>query len=340
MKLTSSFAKVILFFLLFSIAITFSIYWHNNFIKVRTSEIPITDLPPEFEGFTIVHITDLHGSEFGNGQIRIKKALKNKKIDAIALTGDYIDKTKPDVEPVVDLLAALPQGVPKAFVLGNSDIWSPKDPTGQYQTLLESVLTKDCTDVSIKPAVVNRGKVKLVFSDTLYFDDQPEAIDIIQNANIKIALTHIQPSTLNIKKWETDYNKRKMEIFDPDDPNVIGEPETDWPDIFPVDFDLLLAGHTHAGQVRVPVIGALYAPGLGFFPKANKVYGLSYAYGRAQFVGAGLGATSTEGFMTGYAGRGESIVRWVRPYLERATSVRVFNPATIDILVLRAKKYP
>ncbi|MFZ3054463.1 MAG: metallophosphoesterase [Minisyncoccales bacterium] len=54
-------------------------------------------------------------------------------------------------------------------------------------------------------------------------------------------------------------------------------------------FDLVLSGHTHGGQARLPLIGAVYAPGQGFFPKHAK--GLYGAGGEKVYIDSGLGNT-------------------------------------------------
>lgn len=54
-------------------------------------------------------------------------------------------------------------------------------------------------------------------------------------------------------------------------------------------FDLVLSGHTHGGQVRLPLIGAIYAPGQGLFPKYDK--GLYKIENEEVYVDSGLGNT-------------------------------------------------
>lgn len=54
-------------------------------------------------------------------------------------------------------------------------------------------------------------------------------------------------------------------------------------------FDLVLSGHTHGGQVRLPFIGAVYAPGQGFFP--NHAKGLYKIENEKVYVDSGLGNT-------------------------------------------------
>jgi len=55
------------------------------------------------------------------------------------------------------------------------------------------------------------------------------------------------------------------------------------------DFNLVLSGHTHGGQVQLPFIGAIYAPGQGFFPKNAK--GLYKIENEEVYIDSGLGNT-------------------------------------------------
>ncbi len=57
----------------------------------------------------------------------------------------------------------------------------------------------------------------------------------------------------------------------------------------PDNFDLILSGHTHGGQARIPLIGAVYAPGQGLFPRYNK--GLFKIADSWLYIDSGLGNT-------------------------------------------------
>lgn len=92
---------------------------------VKAVRVPLPGLPPEFEGFRMAQVSDLHvgagiGRSYAQGVVQRVNALKP---DLIALTGDFIDGTVQDLAPEVAPLAALsaPQGV--YFVTGNHEYY-------------------------------------------------------------------------------------------------------------------------------------------------------------------------------------------------------------------------
>jgi predicted phosphodiesterase len=311
-----------------------SIYRDNHWVRVRTTRVPIANLPPQFEGYRILLVTDLHGKEFGQKQERIKRALQGVSFDAVALTGDYVDKARPEAIAIAALLDALPAGVPMGYVMGNADVWSPPDPTGRHASLVDSILAARGKAVMDEPVTIEREGARLVLCATAYSNTQTTALQVVDSASVRIALSHEQPATLDVDRTRRDYEDAVRSAAS--DPNQVGAFRP--PGTVFVDFDFVIAGHTHAGQVRLPFVGALWAPGLGWWPERSLVEGLHQAFGRAQFVGAGLGSTSAEGFFGGFEGRRTGIVGKLQALLEWAASRRIHNPATLDVLVLESAR--
>ena len=72
-------------FLLVSAKVVFDTY----FVQMERIEVPINLLPPAFDGWRILQISDLHGRRLSaDGQI--VKQIKAANPDVIVLTGDYV----------------------------------------------------------------------------------------------------------------------------------------------------------------------------------------------------------------------------------------------------------
>jgi len=81
-------------------------------------------VPPEFEGFRIVQISDLHNKRFGREQRRLLRAIRDAEPNLIVITGDMIDESTRGLEPVEELLAGIAGLAPIYYIDGNHDVRS------------------------------------------------------------------------------------------------------------------------------------------------------------------------------------------------------------------------
>lgn len=92
-------------------------------LSVTRLTLEFSGLPRGFDGFKIVQLSDLHGSEFGQDNARLIEAVAAEEPELIALTGDFLDEGEagrelPGVEALVRELVKL---APVYFVSGNHD---------------------------------------------------------------------------------------------------------------------------------------------------------------------------------------------------------------------------
>lgn len=238
--------KVIIVLSLLLIAIlAFSgwVIWSNSALELNKHIIKNEDLPKEFDGFRIAHISDLHNTEIGDNNEMLLQMIEQSEPDIIAITGDLIDSRNTDIEVALNFAENALKIAPCYYVTGNHEARIP-----QYDKL-----KKGLTDLGV--VVLEDSSVEL--------ERDGEKILII-GAN--------DPSS------ETDYlystEERTMQNFLKD----YKESEESFtlllshrPELFDVyaenNIDLVLAGHAHGGQIRLPFLGGLFAPDQGFLPE-------------------------------------------------------------------------
>ncbi len=107
-------------FLLGGAALVPYLYFQTKFIAVTRYTIPVNNLPANFHGFTILHLTDLHSKEYGDSQEKLLNLIKKQQFDMVAITGDMVVKNNPSLEPSLQLIRGL-KNIPVYFVPGNHD---------------------------------------------------------------------------------------------------------------------------------------------------------------------------------------------------------------------------
>ena len=95
----------------------------NQKLTLETEKVHVMGLDKAFEGFTILHISDLHASGLGDDLSQWKSLLNGKNYHAVVLSGDMVGQSGDD-EPLLTLihnLNTLREGVPIYFVAGDED---------------------------------------------------------------------------------------------------------------------------------------------------------------------------------------------------------------------------
>lgn len=238
--------------------------WQNNSITVSEYEYSNSKVPMDFKGFKIVHISDLHNKMFGEKQSKLLNLVEGLKPDIIVITGDLIDRRKFDLEIAMSFIGGAIEIAPVYFVSGNHEAWSGKYPEIKDRLLASGVIILDDTFAEIK---IGDDTIKLFGFADPGFDNRG-------NRNVKA-------NTEKLGKLVNDWS---------------GEEEfkvllTHRPELFEyytaTNLELIFAGHAHGGQFRIPLIGAIFAPDQGFFPKFTSG---NYEEGSStMFVSRGLG---------------------------------------------------
>lgn len=261
MKKLTTFQKAISALLL--IAVISWIVWGNTALQLNTYTILSDRLPKAFNGYRIAHISDLHNAEMGKDNGNLLVMLKEAKPDIIAITGDFIDSRNTDIEIALQFAEKAAHIAPCYYVTGNHEAIVPEyDEFRSGLTKLGIVVLEDeridleMNDETITLIGVNDPSFK--FDD--FFDDA----ELVMKNQLRELVKKDDGFTLLLS--------HRPELFD-----------------LYVDsgIDLVLSGHTHGGQFRLPFVGALVAPNQGLFPKYDA--GLYSAESTNMIVSRGIG---------------------------------------------------
>ncbi|MFV0441106.1 MAG: metallophosphoesterase [Lachnospirales bacterium] len=218
-------------------------------------------------GFKIALITDLHGCKYGYEQKNLITAIDEQNPDIVLLGGDIFDDVVP-YEYSEYLLKGIADKYECYYVTGNHEYWSydVDNILSYFDKYNIEVLHGESKIINLNGEEVNLCGVDDV-DVTKYYDNTVNAYEQIRNL-----------STVYGNGYYTILLSHRPELVD----------------IYKnSNFDLVLSGHAHGGQWRIPyLINGLFAPNQGFFPK--------YAGGRYDFdemvfiVSRGLATWSTK----------------------------------------------
>lgn len=228
-----------------------------------TERIKLELLKDSGSGVRIVLITDLHSCYYGKNQNSLIKRIDKEKPDIILMAGDIFDD-KIDDDNTKILIEDLVKKYPCYYVTGNHEYWSHRaDEMKEYmKSVGVHVLAGDCETVTINGSTLDICGIDDPYnlSEEEWVHQIDKAYSETDEAHVRILVTH---------------RPEKVEVYEK------------------YDFDLIVAGHAHAGQIRIPFLNkGVLAPDQGFMAEyVNGTYTLSN--GSIMEVSRGLAREST-----------------------------------------------
>ncbi len=236
-----------------------------EYLRIRRFEMPIKNLPPELDGLRIVQVSDTHYGPY-NSLSFLKKAVEEAnrlKGDLIVLTGDYVHRTPQAIEPGIHLLQDLRAPLGVVGVLGNHDHW-----LGSAQ----------CR------SMFHRLGVPLIDNDRVFLTrDGMEKTPNLDRCICVGGVGDLWTDEVSFAKAFKDAPEGVPRLLLSHNPDV-AEKITPRHQV-----NLMLSGHTHGGQVRLPFV----SPGRFAPTDYGEKYlgGLCHGPGCPVVVSRGVGVT-------------------------------------------------
>lgn len=212
---------------------------NNNWIVTTEYSVQSEQVPDAFAGKRIVQVSDLHNAEFGEQQRSLLDKVEAANPDAIFITGDLIDSNNYDLERSLAAVDGLVEMSEVYYVIGNHEVSSNR------------------LDDEIIPALEERG-VEVLRNRSVMWEQDGEAIQI----------AGIDDPLMDIYLHEEEFTRNSIAEAGLNDAFTLllaHRPEQ-LETYASEGIDVVFAGHAHGGQIRIPGLGGLFAPGQGWFP--------------------------------------------------------------------------
>lgn len=257
--------KIIIISIIFAVLAAISVWiaWGNSALMVNEISVTSDELPQSFSGYKIAQVSDLHNAQFGKDNEKLIEKLNECEPDIIVLTGDLIDSYHTNIDVSISFAEKAVQIAPTYFVTGNHE--ARIDGLSEFLKRLEDKGGTVLQNESVTLNNENESITLLGVSDPSFqadylFGDEKTVTDSAVS------------DLMNGTEGYTVLLSHRPEMFDVYVKNNV---------------DLVLTGHAHGGQFRLPFFGGLIAPGQGLFPKYDS--GLYTMNGTNMIVSRGIG---------------------------------------------------
>ena len=223
-----------IFLVFYTLIIIFCLY-SNYHLVVTQYEYVNSNIPENLDGYRIVQISDLHNQLFGLNQKYLIEKIKEQEPDIIVVTGDVVDNSHTSYKIAELFFKGAINIAPTFFISGNHEKWLSEKNEDKYNCFI-----KDIEDMGV-----------------VYLDDKAVKVNGLQLFGVADASLGSEFSQLFSEEAKDDDSVDILLAHEPGVINYYSESGV----------DLVLTGHNHGGQIRIPGKGGLISADFEFFPR-------------------------------------------------------------------------
>ncbi len=261
--------------------------WANARVWNARVEIRDEKIPAAFDGFVLCQVSDVHNEARGEGNAALLRALREAAPDLICITGDFLDSRRTDLDFALELAGQLAEIAPAVYVTGNHEA--------------------RLMDLSALEAGLAARGVRVLRDGWTPLARGGEEIALLGLDDPGFSAGEDWTLAEGLDQTQARLSALLAQAGDRFSLVLSHRPEL-LPAYAEAGADLVLSGHAHGGQVRLPGIGGLFAPGQGILPRLT----------------------------SGVHARGETRLVVSRGLGNSSFPLRVFNPPEIVTVTLRA----
>lgn len=225
------------------VVIKIYLYYEKNNLDVSRYNIGNKKISKKIDKYKIIQVSDFHSVKNEKLVNDIVYNIEKEKPNIIVITGDLFSNTDDkNIKASTNFLKEIKNIAPIYFVSGNHEARS-----NNYSKIKNILIDNNVTilDNKLKVIKYRGGEINLIGIDD----------PIMVNSG-------------DIDNFDTIKKELCKVIFDKNKFDILLSHRPEFFDTYVNNnIDLILSGHTHGGQIRLPFIGAIYAPNQGLFPK-------------------------------------------------------------------------
>lgn len=245
--------------------LVYGMVWEAFAVRLTRVRMLCPRLPPKFDGFTLLQISDAHLEVFGRRERKVLKIAQKLTPDVVAITGDIaFGREAAKVMATIVQAAAASEGT--YAVSGNADVRWPKS----WAEVQEVLRAEGVEFLLNRHVILRRGEAQIILAGVedphTGLDDLPKALEGAPPNTFIFLLAHSPCLTIGAVEMGVD---------------------------------VMISGHTHGGQLRLPFVGPLLTRSghgkelsSGYYPTSRLASFLEVDPGNLQvFVSRGIGSS-------------------------------------------------